>query len=609
MPYLYVRNYQLTLYLRLEALTRLDAIVRSGKCQDKELRSLSQQVTTLKGTIDHMDSGSTATLLDDIRLLLNLSDHAIGKVLQNKILQALRFENMENRLENIEEARMSTFEWLLDHAPQEKGDLIVTDHQLSESIKIEETVRLEVQKDFINWLCYRKGIFHISGKPGAGKSTLMKYLSESPTATEYLKAWSGNKQLVVASFFFWKRGTEVQRSFQGLLRSLLHSVLSQCPELIQSIVPTKWEAARDGLTINFSKSEVEEAFAALMNKPDVYGKHKFAFFIDGLDEFEGREESLIRLLLSWVRSGGDNLKICVSSRELPVFEERFTDCPKFSLHQVTRRDLFVFVHDTLRSNDDVTKLSESQKVMVMDLGQQLVQKADGVFLWVSLALKTLEQGLVQEDNIPKLKTKIDLLPAELEELFRVIFVLVEQSNAVDRRQAMCVLSLVVHLTKISPARGISLLPLSFLEEYENDNSFTDHLLMGSLTETEIENRLRRCRKQTNGVCKGLVTVISHPRGSSGDQFRRDEVLLTHRSLIEFFDKPDTQARIEQFSKPFNRVQFYGQALIAELTVSAATHFEEFQTSVTAEISRSFVKRAMPRSQEGDEEMFPPPQYI
>ena len=44
---------------------------------------------------------------------------------------------------------------------------------------------------FTNWLLYGKGIFHISGKLGAGKSTLMKYLGDSSQTKTKLEEWAG----------------------------------------------------------------------------------------------------------------------------------------------------------------------------------------------------------------------------------------------------------------------------------------------------------------------------------------------------------------------------------------------------------------------------------
>jgi ABC-type ATPase involved in cell division len=55
---------------------------------------------------------------------------------------------------------------------------------------------------FKDWLSDGKGIFHFVGKPGSGKSTLMKFLCNDQRTEEALKVWVGDRELVFAKFFF-----------------------------------------------------------------------------------------------------------------------------------------------------------------------------------------------------------------------------------------------------------------------------------------------------------------------------------------------------------------------------------------------------------------------
>jgi hypothetical protein len=47
------------------------------------------------------------------------------------------------------------------------------------------------RKILLDWLSFGNGIFHISGKLGSGKSTLMKYLCEHKSTRVMLKRWAG----------------------------------------------------------------------------------------------------------------------------------------------------------------------------------------------------------------------------------------------------------------------------------------------------------------------------------------------------------------------------------------------------------------------------------
>lgn len=44
---------------------------------------------------------------------------------------------------------------------------------------------------FMNWLSGGKGIFHVAGKLGSGKSTLMKFLCDHPRTKAKLEQWAG----------------------------------------------------------------------------------------------------------------------------------------------------------------------------------------------------------------------------------------------------------------------------------------------------------------------------------------------------------------------------------------------------------------------------------
>lgn len=512
-------------------------------------------------------------LMDDLRSLLNLTDAALSNVIQSKILEGLRFKRMNERHENIENAHAATFEWLLDESVQSEENL--RRQKISESsggdaptstqkYEIEfarknDALRREARQTFVSWLANGTDIFHISGKPGAGKSTLMKYLCHHARTEECLKTWSGDKELVFTSFFFWRHGDEFQKSFKGLLRSLLHSILAQCPELIESTFPLQWEKARLDMAVHFEAPDIQDAFEAIIQRPEIFNRHKFAFFIDGLDEFEGREDRLVRALFSWVRSRAGDLKICASSRELPIFQERFSTCPKFRLHELTQADITIFVEDTLRGNEDVQALASSKDFA--NLGRSIVAKAEGVFLWVSLAVKTVEQGILADDRMEDLERKIDFLPSEVEELFHVIFGSIEKSHPIDFQRAMKTLLIVLK----SNLRQ-SLFRLSVLEDFESNPNFAASP-SAPLSVEEIEAQLRRCQKQVGARCRGFLNVISshHP---AGDPFRREWVDLTHRSLVEFFERPGIWAKVEKHSKGLDVAEFSCWSLVAELEAYA-----------------------------------------
>src|SRR5437660_900232 len=85
---------------------------------------------------------------------------------------------------------------------------------------------------FQEWLAQQRGLLWVSGKPGAGKSTLLKYAIQE-TGKHPLQ-----NNLVVTSFFFHGRGAEIQKTPEGLFRSLLHQLLKQVPNTMSKLNKT-----------------------------------------------------------------------------------------------------------------------------------------------------------------------------------------------------------------------------------------------------------------------------------------------------------------------------------------------------------------------------------
>ncbi|KAI0452506.1 hypothetical protein F5B21DRAFT_516009 [Xylaria acuta] len=133
--------------------------------------------------------------------------------LNQDFLESLYFSQIKARQRNIEPAHAKTFGWIFQHSVPDGSKTI----------------------SFDQWLREGGGTFWIQGKAGSGKSTLMKFVCSHATTMKSLREWAGSKQLITAEFFFWNAGTVLQKSREGLLRSLLFEILRKCPELIPRV--------------------------------------------------------------------------------------------------------------------------------------------------------------------------------------------------------------------------------------------------------------------------------------------------------------------------------------------------------------------------------------
>ncbi|KAL4924058.1 uncharacterized protein BDV17DRAFT_222472 [Aspergillus undulatus] len=115
----------------------------------------------------------------------------------------------------------------------------------------------------------------------------MKFLCDNSTTQKELAVWARHKRLVFGRFFFWKTGNELQKSLQGLYRSLLFEVPRQCPDLIPRVFPDQWVILKSFGDLKaldfelFRPGKIKDAFQ-LLTQNNTFAKHRFCFLIDGL---------------------------------------------------------------------------------------------------------------------------------------------------------------------------------------------------------------------------------------------------------------------------------------------------------------------------------------
>ncbi|KAM4054942.1 hypothetical protein HRG_005758 [Hirsutella rhossiliensis] len=141
-----------------------------------------------------------------------------------------------------------------------------------------------------------------------------------------LEKWVCPKKHVVAAHYFWTLGSKTQKSQKGLLQTFLYDVFRISPEL-----------KGDECTLH----ELLDALRRIAEHRAFGVGH--CIFIDGIDDFDGDHFELRHLLQTLSRSA--NLKFCLSSRPLNVFEDAFGADPAsklYYIHDLTRQDILPF---------------------------------------------------------------------------------------------------------------------------------------------------------------------------------------------------------------------------------------------------------------------------
>jgi hypothetical protein len=232
---------------------------------------------------------------------------------------------------------------------------------------------------------------------------------------EALNLWAGDDRLIVADFYFWKSGAEIQRSQEGLFRSLLWQVLNQNMSLASTLFAELYlpHAEWDEFP---TFHQLRRAFGRLTS--DSLTSTRIAIVIDGLDEFDAQRFTMTELgemFITATKVG--NIKALLSSRPLTAFTDCFASQPQLELQQLTHDDITTYVFDSLSVHPQMVYLTATYEDQTKALVEEIVSSASGVFLWVKLVVKSLLDGLQNGDQIEDLQIRLRSLPRDLEALF------------------------------------------------------------------------------------------------------------------------------------------------------------------------------------------------
>ncbi|KAF6790389.1 hypothetical protein CSOJ01_14546, partial [Colletotrichum sojae] len=350
--------------------------------------------------------------------VLQLGNNGLGASDRNRLPEATALEN------NLAQENIPGNEPEID-SPGSPGNGAAAPGRSSvatrNSIHKENIERKEWRERFVGWLRDENGLFYISGKPGSGKSTLMKSIANDSRTQHLLQGWAQDdgKGLILVQFFFWNSDTELQQNIGGLYRSILWEVLKQRSELTSHIFPGLFREAYSGLLYQsqISPGLLEAAFKNIIANQDLLGKHKVCFFIDGLDEYKGDYWKLAKYLKSWCSV--KDVKLCLSSRPYNEFVKVLT--PRtgswLKLHELTRGDILRVVRGEF-ADDERFLEARQRSAEYAHFVDTIVMKAEGVFIWVTLAIRSILSGIGNSCSLPQLQKRLEGVPNELGAMFQ-----------------------------------------------------------------------------------------------------------------------------------------------------------------------------------------------
>ncbi|KAL0943905.1 uncharacterized protein CTRU02_201792 [Colletotrichum truncatum] len=401
---------------------------------------------------------------------------------------------------------------------------------------------------FKSWLESENGFFYITGKPGSGKSTLMKSIGQDPATRNLLEAWArkDGKDLLLSQFFFWNSGTMLQKSIEGLYRSILWEVLQLRPDLIEQVFPSLWQKACDGIIqeSDINLPLLEATFKNLISSQELLSKHSMCFFIDGLDEFEGDYWKLAKYLKSWC--SGTNVKLCLSSRPYNEFLKVFAPSTGswLKLHELTREDIFRVVHEQFAGDE---RFVEARQISIGydNFIYSIVNKADGAFIWVILVIRSLLAGIGNYCSIQQLHKRLDALPLELHTMFRHMLARIDAHE----RQAAArnFLFMMASATDLGSYVFIHTVVDELFDNPECEKSLLDGRLGPFLSSNECDSKCVSMTHRLSGRCCGLIHIVD--TGLSPPYCHRVE--FVHKTVQDFLSEQETLVDLRKLSGEFD----------------------------------------------------------
>jgi len=419
---------------------------------------------------------------------------------EQRILNSLRFPQIQERKHQIHEAHKETCQWILQPVSN----------------------RSQQWDSLIAWLsspAESRRIYWIYGKPGSGKSTMMRFLDQNVTIPDHMLPWAENRTVLNAQYFFWNPGHKLQKSITGLLRTLLLQLLEKQPHLIPHVVhQRKWTAARTpgNDPIDWTNSDLQHVLHEFILSVRSYAK--VFLLLDGLDELDDSNdacEELISLLIN--TASLENVKVCISSRPWNIFRDAFGEFPQLRLEDLTQGDINKYVEGQLHSHIRFQYLFRHDRMNAENLVSEITHKAAGVFLWVRLVVRELLKGLRDGDGISVLRKRLREIPGDLNDYFKRLMDSIDPNH---RQEASALLQIALYDEReFATGHPLRLIDLSFIDEGRPDFALTGRYSYKDLDLTNweaLQFRLDSALRRLNSRCMGLLECQYQPEWLVGD---------------------------------------------------------------------------------------------
>lgn len=307
----------------------------------------------------------------------------------------------------------------------------------------------ETSLGFEAWLLKPCGPYWIQGKPGSGKTTLVRHIVSSAR----LATIAIDMEVAVAVHYFQADSSSLARSVEGMLRSLLWQLMQQVPSPAISTV-LKRHAEIQKLGRDRGTWSNEELEVSLTEVIALFPEAAVCLFVDGLDEHEGEDIEITNYLAKLQCHLPCNARLCVSSRPNPDFAAQFGTSVGFKMHEYTSHDIEQYVRHRC---EDLRAFQPSRE---QQMSTDIISKAQGSFLWTRLVCDDLQKDWRRHRSPEALEERLKITPKDLMPFYQRILDELDQEETKE----------LYHMLSILTESNVPLTSIELLYAMEDDRN-------------------------------------------------------------------------------------------------------------------------------------------
>ena len=362
-------------------------------------------------------------------------------------------EEREEKLERSEEIRMAreVFSWL-SAAEKSQEDYL---HVLAERRHPDTCSWLIDDEQIYPWIgdAQSNPVIWLTGKPGAGKSICASFL------VQHLQTFEDKTCL----YYFCSHGSSENdlsesESCELILRTFAAQLLLHKHN--QELIPLVHQAYIATLDSTYvatsSKPSAKITKRLLKDVLETVGSTRIV--LDGIDECpKAVQREVLCTIRALQKQAGDDCKLIVSSRHEPQIDKEMSCSIPIPMDGRTSDAINKYIEYSVMGNGsntaaEIVKMEDEERTerhqslkerfpeypedLFVKATQMLLEKAKGMFLWVRLVIKMLEQSGSEFE----FEKAIEELPDGLDEAYGRILLRISKEDTKPKNRAMRILS-------------------------------------------------------------------------------------------------------------------------------------------------------------------------